>query len=232
MARRPLALHEEVLLLALRDREGTPHPGTWASAAIGGAILGELFLEGHLRTVQDGKKALVEVAGPGGRSGGRLEEGVVRDCLREIADSKKRHPAEHWAGSFGSRVALMTQTAEELCRLGVLKEDERKVLLLFSRKTYPELDPRPEGELLQRIERAIFGSAREVDARTGGLVAVAQQTGLLKAHFDKKRLAAHKARIEEIASGNLVGDAVRGAAEAAQAAFLITTIVPIMTVIH
>ena len=40
-----LHLHEEIMLLALRDREGTVVSGTMYSYAIGGAVLAELLIE-------------------------------------------------------------------------------------------------------------------------------------------------------------------------------------------
>ena len=40
----PLLLPEQILLLALRDREGTRDNKAWHGYAIGGAILAELLL--------------------------------------------------------------------------------------------------------------------------------------------------------------------------------------------
>ena len=41
-----LFLHEEILLLALKDEEGTIASGTWYQQAIAGAILATLYLYG------------------------------------------------------------------------------------------------------------------------------------------------------------------------------------------
>jgi len=41
-----LHLHEEILLLVLKDKDGTVASGTWSSLALGGAVLAELMLEG------------------------------------------------------------------------------------------------------------------------------------------------------------------------------------------
>ena len=45
----------------------------------------------------------------------------------------------------------------------------------------------------------------------------------LKLHFEKSELKARKQRIEDIASGNVVGDAAREAIEAVQAAMIATS---------
>ena len=40
-----LLLHEQIVLLALRDDKGTPESGTWNNLAVAGAIVAELLLE-------------------------------------------------------------------------------------------------------------------------------------------------------------------------------------------
>ena len=53
---RELHLHEEVLLLALRDREGTIASGTHYQYAIAGALLAELLLEERCVVDAEGRK--------------------------------------------------------------------------------------------------------------------------------------------------------------------------------
>lgn len=215
MSRRALYLHEEVLLLALRDVEGTAHPGVWAQAAVGGALLGEFLLGGQVRMVREGAEDLVEV------SGDTAGDDLLDDCLAEIRESRQRRPAQFWAGLFATRGALLPKTAEGLCRLGMLRADEKQVLLIFKRKTYPELDPLPEAALVERLRAAILGDG-DVEPRSAYLIAVAQQTGLLKAHFGERELSQRKGRIDDIVRGNLAGDATGDAARAASAFFFIT----------
>ncbi len=52
-----LYLHEKIMLLALRDKEGTVNFGVNYSFAIGGAILAELLLSKHIETVINGELA-------------------------------------------------------------------------------------------------------------------------------------------------------------------------------
>jgi hypothetical protein len=51
----PLFLHEEIMLLALRDETGVMESGAWYSFAMGGAILSELLLAGRVE-IDGGKK--------------------------------------------------------------------------------------------------------------------------------------------------------------------------------
>ena len=56
-----LHLHEEVLLLALRNDKGTVAGGVMYQQAVGGAILAELILEGRLSTETEGRSTYVTV---------------------------------------------------------------------------------------------------------------------------------------------------------------------------
>ena len=49
-----LHLYEEIMLLALRDEEGTVASGTMYNYAVGGALLAELLLEQRLRIEEPG----------------------------------------------------------------------------------------------------------------------------------------------------------------------------------
>ena len=230
MSETELLLHEEVLLLALRDRKGTFHSGAWPQSALAGALLGELLLAGCVRVIPEGE--------PGDKPerleavpGARHEDPLVQAFLREIRGSKKPYPASHWVGVFACKKQLIPDTARSLCRRGILREDEKKIALLFSRKVYPELDPVPEERLLERLERAIFSDGEEVDARTTILVAIGHRTGLLKANFEPERLADREPRIQAIIDGDFAGRATKQAVETAQASFfLLTAVVPSIVV--
>ena len=210
---RDLSLHEEVLLLALRDRKGTveSRAGMYRFA-LGGALLAELLLESRI-AVGSGKQKLVEVADPG-----PLHDPLLDECLEKIAAAKRRGSASTWISRFSNMRRLRHRVAEGLCRKGVLKNTEDQVLIFFTRKLYPTIDPAPERALLARIRRAITSSSRRIEPRTGILIALAHATGLLRVHFDRAELKARKARLESIKKGELIGAAAGEAVRAAQAA--------------
>ena len=108
--------------------------------------------------------------------------------------------------------------------------EKDKVLLLFNRKIYPELDPKPEKKLMDKIDAAIFGNSKEIDPETVILISICNSTGILKQLFDKSKLREKKKRIKEITSGNLIGKATKDAIEAMMAAVMIATIIPAVTV--
>ncbi len=218
-----LFLHEEVLLLALKDREGTNERGVWLDKALGGAILAELMLAGRLDVEQDRKKRFATV-----RSTKPLGDSLLDECLQRVQQAKKRQQLQTWVSRFAGTKGLKHRVARELCRLGVLREDEDRVLKIFRRTIYPEVDPGPERRIKARLEEAVFCDGQP-DPRTMVLAAIAQAADLLKVHFDKKRLKTRKQRLKDIVSGEAAGSATAQAVAAAQAA--ITAVVAISTTV-
>jgi hypothetical protein len=217
-----LWLHQEIMLLALRDREGTIVSGTLYQYAIGGAVLAELLLRARI-SIGDRKKKLVEV---GDRT--QLGEPLLDECLGRIAAAKRRASLQTWVSRIAGMSNLKHRVAAELCRRGILRADEGKVLLIFSRKVYPEVDPGPETDLIERLRHAIFGDQEEVEPRTVVLVSLADGTGLLKVAFGKKELETRKRRIEQVVNGELTGKATREAVEAMQAAVIAACVIPVL----
>lgn len=219
MSRPRLFLHEELMLLALKDREGTVISGTTYTYALGGAVLAELLMAGRVK-VGEGKKPRVEVldATPPG-------DPLLDEWLESMAGAKKPRTPSDWVGRIAGTKDLKHRVATGLCRRGILRAKEEEVLWIFTRKVYPELDPGPEREIVQRLESALFEEG-EVDPRTAVLVAVAQAGGILTALYGRKRMKDRKDRLRQITEGEVSGKATREAVEAMQAAVLVATIVP------
>ena len=219
MSRRQLCLHEEILLLALRDKEGTIVGGTHYPYALGGALLAELSLQKRIKIEESGRKKFVAVA-----SSKPLGEPLLDECLEKVKTAKRRASVQTWVGRFAGLKRLKHRVALGLCERGILKADEDTVLRIFKRKVYPEVDPEPERELIKRLRQAVFTYTRELDPRTVVLVALAHGAGILKVVFDKKKLKGRKKRLEQIAKGDVVGKATREAIQAMQAAVLAATV--------
>ena len=220
-----LFLHEEILLLALRDEEGTiASGGTMYQYAIGAALLAELLLSKRIEVEQSGKKKLVNLV-----STNPLGEPLVDECLEKVANAKRRAVLQTWVSRFAGVKNLKHRVAQQLCRRGILRADEDKVMLLFTRKIYPEVNPGPERELIRRLEHAIFTDTRDIDPRTVVLLSLANSTGLLKIVFDKKELKGRKARIKQIIDGEITGKAATEAIQAMQAAVMVACIMPTIT---
>ncbi len=217
-----LFLHEEIMLLALRDEEGTIASGAMYQYAIGAAVLSELLLNKHIAVVEESKKKkLVDLI-----SSQPFGEPLIDLCLEKIRNAKRRGSLQTWVSRFAGVKNLKHRVARQLCERGILRASEDKILLLFTRKIYPEVNPEPERKLIERLRQAIFTDSRNVDARTVVLVSLANSTGLLRVVFDKKELKDRKARIEEISNGEITGKAAKEAIAAMQAAVMVACILP------
>jgi hypothetical protein len=217
----PLYLHEEILLRALRDQKGAVASGTNYQYAIGGAVLAELLLTGRVAVDAEKKKKFLRLVDPK-----YFGDPVLDECLKKVDDAKKRAQLQTWVSRFAGVKKLKDKVATQLCRKGVLRADEDKVLLIFTRKLYPELDPRPERAILKRLEKAIFTDSTSVDPRTAVLLSLAKSANVLKVNFDRKGLKRRKKRIERVVNGEVTGKATKDAIEAMQAALIAAVVIP------
>lgn len=218
---RPLRLYEDVMLLALRNDKGTIAGGVMYQQAVGGALLAELILDGRIRAVSEGRSAyaVLDRSTPMG-------DPILDECLQKVVASTRRRTLLHWVQKFAGTKQLKHRVARGLVDQGILREEEGRVLLIFSRRLYPEFDPAAERAIVARVSDAIFSDTATVDTRTTILIAIAQHSGLLKANFDRKRLKARRLRIDAIVKGDAVGKATRQAVEAVQAAIMVAAIMP------
>lgn len=216
-----LKFHEEIMLLALRDKEGTPYGGTYFPYALAGAILAELLLTGRVRIEQVRKKKFLTVIDPQ-----PVGNDLLDMCLGQISSAKRRATTATWVSRLAGIRQLRHRVARNLCQRGILRADEEKVLLLFTRKIYPEVNPEPEREIIERLRQAIFTDTDNVAPRTVVLLSLTRATGLLKHLFDKKELRARKRRIEQLVNGEIAGAATKEAIEAMQAAVMVAGIIP------
>ena len=209
-----LYLHEEIMILALRDEKGTIELGTMYRFALGGAILTE-----RIAVDETNRKKLVNLIDPT-----PLGDPLLDECLAKIANAKRRAQLQTWVQRFTNMRNLHHRVAKQLCKRGILRADQDKVLLLFTRKIYPELNPVPEQKLIDQLHKAIFTDTPKLDSRTIALVSLANSAKLLNTAFDKKKLNARKERIEQIINGDLTGKETKDAI----AAMMVTVIMPMM----
>jgi len=218
-----LYLYEEVMLLALRDRQGTIASGTMYQYAIGGAILAELLLGNRVEIEQVRKRKFLKLIDPT-----PLGDPLIDECLEKIRNAKRRAVLQTWVSRFASLRQLKHRAARQLCRRGILRMEEDDILLIFKRKVYPEINPAPEREIIRRLETAISTEKTDIDPKTVVLLSLTKSAELLKVVFDKKRLKSRKARIEQVANGEVTGKAAHEAIQAMQAAVMVAVIMPMM----
>lgn len=219
--RKQLFLYEEITLLALRNEKGTVATG-FAETVIAGAIMAELLLNERI-SVEQTKKQLVNV-----ENSNLTGDTLLDECLERISTSKRRASISTWVSRLAHLKKLRHRVALQLCDRGILHADEDKVLLFFTRKIYPEINPVPEKRIIDRLSEAIFTEATSVDPRTVVLISLAHGAGLLSVNFDRKEIRSRKKRIEQIVKGELTGKATKSVIDACQAAIMIATMTPII----
>ena len=221
-ANHKLRLYDEIMLLALRDEKGTIETGAWYQQAVGGAVLAELVMEERLKIAPDGKKSLVKV-----RSRHDVGDELLDEWLDRIAADKVRR-VDHWVSKIAGTKDLKGRIARGLARRKILRVSEDKVLLIFSRKIYPEMDPEPERALRERLRSAVLSERGDVDARTSVLLALAKGTGLIELVFDKKERKRHERRIEAVIDGDACGTAVRDLVAATKVVMTAVVFTPVI----
>ena len=222
-----LFLYEEIMLLALRDEQGTIGTG-FAEQVVAGAILAELLLEGRI-SVESSKKQRVSLIND--QASG---DPVIDECLEKMAAAKKPVSLQNWVHKLASIKDLKHKVAQQLCDRRILRADEDKILFLFNRRIYPEINPTPERKIIERMRKSIFSDRRELDARTVVLISLASGSDILRHTFGRKELKPRKARIEKITNGDLTGKATRDVIAACQTALIVAAVMPAMisTTVH
>jgi len=219
--RQGLYLHEEIILLALEDKKGTVSSGSLHNFAVGGAVLAELLFEKRIDIEEAGKKKFARIL-----SSTPVGEPLIDECLARVAGAKKRAQLQTWVSKFANLKNLKHRIAERLAGRGILRVDEDKVLGIFTRKVYPEVDPGPEKELIAKLREAIFSESSDIDPRAVVLLSLANSADLLKFIFPKKELKSRKARIEQVVNEEMTGKAAKEAIQAMQAAVMVACLMP------
>ena len=209
MINKELRIYEEIMLLALKDKEGTIASGVDCNYALGGAIMGELLLEDKVE-VEVGRKKLVSLMDTA-----PVGDMILDEALEKIEISKRRKRLQGWVVKAGNSKDLKNRVALRLCKKGILRIDEGTVLFLFKRKIYPEIDHEPEQRIIGRLHNAIFSETNDIDRRTIVLLAVASSANILPVIFDKSELKSRKNRVKQVIEGDLVGMSVNKAVKAA-----------------
>lgn len=216
-----LYLYEEIMLLALRDEQGTIATG-FVEQAVAGAIIAEMLLEGRI-SIGDSKKQFVSLL-----NNQNSGDPVFDECIEKMGEAKKPVSLQNWVHKLASIKDLKHKVAQQLCERRILKADEDKVLFLFTRRIYPEINPTPERKIIERMRKAIFSDRHELDARTVVLISLAKGSDLLRYTFGRKELKPRKERIEQIVNGDVTGKATSDVIAACQTALIVAAVMPAM----
>ena len=216
---KPLFLYEEIMLLALRNEKGTVAT-SYSEYAVAGAMLAELLLDRHI-LVDDTRKQLVDLQNT--RPTG---DPIIDECIEKMIAGKRRASLKTWVSRLARTKNLRHKVARQLCNRGILCADEGTVLFIFTRKVYPEINPVPEKNIVERARAAIFTDDDQLDPRTVVLISLANGANLLSEIFGRKDVKTRKKRIEQIVNGEMTRKATKEVIAACQTAVMVAAIMP------
>ena len=214
MTRSTLFLYEEIMLLALRNQKGTVAT-SFSEHAVAGAVLAELLLDRRI-TLDQRRKKMVEL-----HSAAPTGDPIIDECLERMTSARRPASLRTWVTRLARIKKLRHKVARQLCNRGILRADEDKVAFIFTRKVYPEINPGPEREIVNRVRAAILSGEERLDARTVALIALADGGGLLGEVLGRREVKARKKRIARIVEGEAAGRATRDAIAACRTAAMV-----------
>jgi hypothetical protein len=204
-----LLLAEQVLLLALDDEKGTDRSQRAGEAGLAGALLLDLGERDLVRAGADGRLVAVDAAEP--------EHGLLRRAHEIVGGTPGGRHAKTWVDHLQAELKpLRARLAQGLVERGILSEHRSRVLGIFPRTRYPEVDPHPEFELRHQLFDVLV-TGRAPTEEEALLVGLLEPLGLIDRLVPRDhRRAAHR-RAQEIGEPGLAGAAVRAAVREVQA---------------
>ena len=207
-----LKLYEAIVLLALCEEKGTMN-GAYVEYAPAAALAAELLMLGRIK-VDDGNKEKVTLV-----NDSRTGDSLLDEALTKISDTKWQYQLED----------LKHKVAQALAADGIVASEKEKVLWLFERRVYPEVNPEPEEQLRQEMRNVVLSDENDIEPRIAITIALANSASLLPQVFSKQELKDRKHRIKQIENGELVSKAAKEAIQAIEAAVMIAAIMPAIT---
>lgn len=196
-----LTLADEIVVLMLEDDSGQVHPACSAVAttAVAGGILMELALLGRIDT--DLTTLFIVDKTPVG-------DALLDATLTEIAAEPAAQSSAWWIDTLSMRHGdLLEQVLARLVTAGILKEEERRFLWVFSRRAYPQVSGREEREAKGRIMSVLFND--EVpDPRDTLLLGLAKTAGILSTILSDEEVEKSAERVNDVVALEEIGRSV------------------------
>ncbi|MEU1004662.1 MULTISPECIES: GOLPH3/VPS74 family protein [Streptomyces] len=215
----PTTLGEQLLLLSLDDESGAAKESAKVAPAISAALLVELALAGRIDVTDD--KVTVVDATP-------LGEPALDAALADIAGRDKPGRTRDWITRLKTDAAAWANRG--LIEKGLVREEKKKVLGLFSVRRYPEADGSAEAAVRQRLDEVVLRGAAP-DERTACLVALLHGAKLHRLAFPDADAREVGAAMEALSEAQWSATAVRHVVRAAEEGLAVIVAVTVTTTI-
>ena len=216
-----IRLYQAVMLLALSEERGTMN-GAYVEYATAAALLSELLMHERIAIETDNKNKVLVM------DDSTTDDALLDEALGQIKSAKRQRKLQDWVQKLGQLKDLKHKVAQSLADAHIVAAEKEKVLWLFERRVYPELNPEPEQQIREAMRSAVM-SDDEVEPRVAILVALANSAKLLPQVFTKQELKQRKKRIEQLEKGEMVSAAAKQAVAAIEAAVMVAAIMPAIT---
>jgi len=213
-----MLIAEDVLLLLTDDRTGKPVvDSTRLPLALAGAALVELVLANRVAVTDGGRWGSgprVAVVDPT-----PLGDRVLDEALARIRGRRQPVPATTVLNALTK--GLADALRKRLVERGILRAEEGRVLGIFPTRVWPAADSRHEQALRSQLWDVVV-RGRPASDRDLCLVALLHAVDQVPKQFAADGMTAKqlRERAKALAAGNVGGDAVRRAIEAANAAIM------------
>ncbi|WP_416674964.1 GOLPH3/VPS74 family protein [Egbenema bharatensis] len=208
-------LSQELILLALNPQTGKTRFSWYSALEYGlvGSLLLELVLRGKLEIDNDNRVI--------GANAGNTGDEFLDRHLNEVLASSRPRTARFWVTRWRRRYRWFQPIVlQNLVDLGVLQQQEQRILGLFPTQRYFLTDESIQREIVQQVRAAVL-TGIGLNSRMAALISLMQASHLTDAVFRPEERPEARSRIEAIAEGELVGKAVSKAIFTIQAATLL-----------
>lgn len=206
----PLTLPEEILLLALRDGDGSfvDLPEHSLDFALAGAVVMELAMR---RRIDSDAESVTVVDGT------VLGDPILDPALSAIHRAREGHDTQWWIETLSHEAETIRGHAlERLIDRGILKRDQQKLRWVFGKRRYPVVKDAQQREVKERI-LAIITTDEIPEPHDVVLIALADACAVFDAIIDPDTMLELRPRITEIARMDLMAQSMRQALVATQA---------------
>ncbi|WP_404391809.1 GPP34 family phosphoprotein [Humibacillus xanthopallidus] len=218
-----LSLPAELLLLVLDDDGNLRVDSTKRKAAVAGAAVLQLVLDGvlDLEPGEPGRARLVARPGAATLQSAVLEQAKERAVGHTPKDAVARiGGASDWKGRAKD---IQESVLNELAAAGVLDRFQHRHLGLFTSTSWPLRRPEVRSDIQARIDTALDGGPP--DAQAAALVEILNAIDLLPKLFPRRDKKAMRRVAEQIGELGWAGEAVAQAISQVQAAVIASVVV-------
>lgn len=194
-----LTIPEEILLLSIDESGGISPESKTLDVVLASAILMDLAIRKRIDTDLHN---LIHI------DGSPTGDAILDDALTFLFENPVEKPTEYWVTQLGLRADVYKEDLlASLTLKKVLKVENKRILWMFSSRKYPIIGDKELKEVKTRVRELVF-SSEIPDLQEMAIVSLAFYGSLLGFLFTANEIDNYKARIEQIAKMDLIGQSI------------------------